>query len=123
MRRRLLILALVAAAAGCGTDKTLGPVQTIDGQWSATQNGYALSLNVLQAGTSVTGGATLGSVALTATGTVSGTFVYPDVHLTLDFPGYLPVDYIGTMSTTEAKIFGKLNGSGLSNVEIDVKKK
>ena len=43
--------------------------------------------------------------------------------MTLIFPGFDAVKYDGTMSQAEAKIFGRLNGSGIVNVEVDVNKK
>jgi hypothetical protein len=122
MKRFLAVLA-AAAVLGCGGDSTLAPVQTIDGQWAGLENGYAFSINVLQSGTDVSGTAIIGSNGGAVPGTATGTFVYPDVHLTLSFPGFLPVDYFGTMSASEAKIDGKLNGSGLVNIQISLKKK
>jgi hypothetical protein len=120
--RRFLFLALVLIA-GCG-ESTLGPVQTVDGQWSGLQNGYSISFSLTQSGTSVTGSTLIAGVGGSTEGTVAGTFVYPTVHLQLTYAGIQgDVSYDGTMSQTEAKIFGKLNGSGLSNVEIDVRKK
>lgn len=120
--RRLLLIALVVAA-GCH-DSTLAPVQTVDGQWTALQSGYSVSFTLTQSGTDVTGTTLIAGVAGATDGTVSGTFVYPTLHLDLVLNGIIgDVTYDGTMSQTEAKVFGKLNGSGLSNVEIDVRKK
>ena len=120
--RRFFVLALVLAAA-CG-DSTLAPVQTVDGEWTGLQSGYSLSLNLVQSGTSVTGSTLIAGVGGSADGSVVGTFVYPTLHLVITLTGFSDnVAYDGTMSQTEAKIFGKLNGSGLTNVEIDVRKK
>jgi len=121
--RRALALVLLVAAVGC-RDSLLGPVQTVDGQWTALQNGYSLSFNLTQSGTEVTGTTLIAGVSGATDGTVSGTFVYPTLHLELTLNGITgDVVYDGTMSPSEAKIFGKLNGSGLTNVEIDVRKK
>lgn len=121
--RRALALVLLVAAIGC-RDSLLGPVQTVDGQWTALQNGYSLSFNLTQSGTEVTGTTLIAGVSGATDGTVSGTFVYPTLHLELTLNGITgDVVYDGTMSPSEAKIFGKLNGSGLTNVEIDVRKK
>jgi len=76
-----------------------------------------------QTDTIVNGTALIANVGGANEGTLSGTFVYPAVHLTLVFPGFDPVKYDGTMSQSEAKIFGRLNGSGIENVEVDVHKK
>jgi hypothetical protein len=121
--RRFFTLAAVVLALGCG-DSTLGPVQTADGQWSGVQNGYSLSLSLAQsANGDITGTAFIASTAVATDATVTGNFVYPNLHITITANNFLPVDYAGTMSATEAKIFGKLNGSGITNLEVDLKKK
>jgi hypothetical protein len=120
--RKLLILAALVAAVACG-DSPLAPVQTVDGSWSGLDNGYSLSLVMVQSDTFVTGSALIANVGGANQGTINGTFVYPNVHLTLSFPGFDAVKYDGTMSQAEAKIFGRLNGSGIINVEVDVRKK
>lgn len=120
--RRLLTFAAFVALAACG-DSPLAPVQTVDGSWSGLQNGYSLSLSMTQSDTLVSGSVLIASVVGTTQGTISGTFVYPAIHLTLSFPGFDAVKYDGTMSQSEAKIFGRLNGSGINNTEVDVLKK
>ena len=121
--RRLFAIACLIAAAGCG-DSTLAPVQTVDGSWTGVQNGYSISFSLTQSGSTVTGTTLIAGISGAADGTVSGTFEYPTLHLDLTLTGIVGnVTYDGTMSQTEAKIFGKLNGSGVTNVEIDVRKK
>ena len=122
MRRFLAALALVAATS-C-TDSTLGPVQTVDGVWSGVDNGYSLSLNMQQdASGTVTGEISLANLTGFFEGTISGTFVHPNLHVKFNFPGIQEISYDGTMSTTEAKIFGRMNGAGINNVDVDVRKK
>ncbi|MFI5229059.1 MAG: hypothetical protein ACHQWU_08320 [Gemmatimonadales bacterium] len=121
--RRLLVLALASTLLACGGDSLLGPVTTADGEWTGTQSGYALSLNLTQVDTSVAGSTELTGVGGSTAGTASGTFIYPTLHLEIIVPGFETFVYDGTMSTTQAKIFGKLNGSGFTNVEIDVHKR
>jgi hypothetical protein len=120
--RKLLLLAGLAAAVSCG-DSPLAPVQTVDGSWSGLANGYSLSLVMAQSDSIVTGSALIANVGGANQGTIAGTFVYPNLHVTLIFPGFDAVKYDGTMSQAEAKIFGRLNGSGIVNVEVDVNKK
>lgn len=124
--RRLVLLALAAiattSALACGGDATLAPVQTVDGEWKGTQNGYALDVSMVQSGNTVNCNATIGSNAGFLNGDCVGVFNYPALHITITVPGFLPIDYDATMSQTEAKLNGKLNGSGLSNVEVDIKK-
>jgi hypothetical protein len=122
MRRFLAALVLVAAAS-C-TDSTLGPVQTVDGVWSGVDNGYSLSINMAQdASGAVSGVVSLANLTGVFEGTLSGTFVRPNLSIKFNFPGVEEIDYVGTMSTTEAKIFGKMNGAGINNVELDVRKR
>src|SRR4029079_9660270 len=117
MRRFLAAFALITAVS-C-TDSTLGPVQTVDGVWSGVDNGYSLSLNMQQdASGAVSGAVSLANLTGFFEGTISGTFVRPDLHVKLSFPGIEEIDYVGTMSTTEAKIFGKMNGAGINNVDV-----
>jgi hypothetical protein len=120
--RKLLFFAGLVAVVACG-DSPLAPVQTVDGSWSGLDNGYSLSLVMVQSDSIVTGSALIANVAGANQGNITGTFVYPTVHLTLSFPGFDAVKYDGTMSQAEAKIFGRLNGSGIINVEVDVRKK
>ena len=123
MRRLVAILALITAAS-C-TDSTLDPVQTVDGVWSGVDNGYSLSMNMQQGADGVvTGAVSLANLTGFFEGTISGTFVYPNLSVKFAFPGVInEIDYTGTMSTTEAKIFGKMNGGGIDHVELDVKKR
>jgi hypothetical protein len=124
--RRLIAIGLLAAVAGCGSDSVLAPVQTVDGQWNGTQNGYALALNMVQTGTTVpqaTCSAIISSNSGSYSGNCEGTFVYPTLTLKINIPGFVPFDYTATMSQSEAKLFGKMNGSGLDNVEMDLRKR
>jgi hypothetical protein len=122
MRRLLAAFALIVTAS-C-TDSTLDPVQTADGVWSGVDNGYSMSMDLQQgAGGVVTGAVSIANLTGVFEGTVTGTFVYPSLNVKFNIPGVEEIDYIGTMSTTEAKIFGKLNGGGINNVELDVKKR
>jgi hypothetical protein len=118
--RRLFAAIAILVSFGCGSD-ILGPVQTVDGNWSGIQNGYSMSLSLAQSGTSVSGEADFIGVGGSASGTVSGTFVYPNVDFTISIAGVPDVSYKGTMSTSQAKIFGKLDGSGFNQLELDVK--
>ena len=122
--RRLLLFVFATSLLACGGDTLLGPVTVVDGEWTGTQNGYALSLNLTEVDTSVSGSTQIAGVGGSLTGTASGTFKYPNLHLQIVIPGFSePVVYDGTMSTTQAKIAGALNGSGFTNLELDVHKR
>lgn len=120
--RRLLSVVAVVMCFGCGAD-LLPPVITVDGQWTGIQNGYSVSFNMVQTGSDVSGIGAIGGIGGSGEGTLTGTFIYPDLKVTLTIPGLDPVVYTGTMSQAAAKITGKLNGSGLTNLQIDVAKK
>ena len=120
--RRSILVAAFALVTGCLGGDTLGPVQTVDGQWDGIQNGYALTLVLAQDGTIVDGIADLAGVGGFLRGDVSGTFQYPNVDLTIEIPTFVPIKYIGTMSTEKAEINGRLNGGGFSNLQLNVRK-
>jgi hypothetical protein len=120
--RRLVALAAIVLSLGCGSD-LLGPVQTVDGSWTGLQNGYSVSFVFTQKDSTVTGSADILGLAGGATGTVSGTFVYPNLDVTISFPQFSNVTYKGTMSGSDAKIFGHLDGSGFVNTSMDVRKR
>jgi hypothetical protein len=123
MMRRLLTFVLIIAAAGCKGDELLAPVQTIDGVWSGTQNGFALTLAMTQSGTTVSGcNVRIGSNGGFVEGTCVGTFTYPTLKVKISVNGFQSLDYDATMSQNEAKLFGTLNGSGLDHVEVDIRK-
>ena len=121
--RRLFAIALVALGVlGCGSD-SLAPVMTVDGQWNGLQNGYSLSLNLTQtASGDVSGTALIAGVSGFTDATTTGTFNYPTLFLTITATNFDPVIYTGTMSQTSAKIEGKLNGSGFTNLVLNVSK-
>jgi hypothetical protein len=121
--RRLLLFVLASSLLACGGDKLLPPVTAVDGEWTGTENGYALSLNLTQVDTSVSGSSQLAGVGGAFSGTTSGTFQYPNLHLQILIPGFEDFVYDGTMSTTQAKIAGTLNGSGFTNLQIDIHKR
>jgi hypothetical protein len=124
MRLRLAFVALASTVLclGCGAD-TLAPVMTADGLWTGTQNGYSMSLNMTQTGTNVTGVAAVAGVGGALEGTLTGTFVYPNLNVTISVEGEQDFVYAGVMSTSEAKIDGHLNGSGFNNLEFDIVRK
>ena len=121
--RRMFAVALLALGLGCGAD-ALGPVMTVDGEWFGVQNGYSLSMNLTQSATGeVTGSALVAGTSGISDAQVQGTFAYPSLVVTITPPGFDAVIYTGTMSSSEAKIDGKLNGSGFVNLELDVSKR
>lgn len=121
--RRLIAIALVALSLGCGAD-VLGPVTTVDGNWSGVQNGYSLSLSLVQTSTGeVTGNALVAGTSGVTDAKVEGTFVFPSLRLTISPPDFPPVIYTGTMSTRSATIDGQLDGSGFSHLQLNISKR
>jgi hypothetical protein len=120
--RRLFAIALALCVVGCGSD-SLAPVMTVDGQWYGLQNGYSLSLNLTQTAAGDVGGtALIAGISGYTDATVTGTFNYPTLFLTITATNFDPVVYTGTMSESSAKIEGKLNGSGFTNLVLNVSK-
>ena len=120
--RRFIVLALVILV-GCGGDDILGPVMTVDGTWNGTANGVQFSLGMTQTDTLVTGNALANGVGGQAFGVVSGSFKYPDLKLTIQLDNAVPITYTATMSQSQAKISGTINGSGFANAGLEVKKR
>lgn len=120
--RRLLAAASLLMCLACGSD-FLAPVTAVDGSWSGIQNGYSMALAMIQSGTAVSGNASLGGVGGFADGTLVGTFIFPNLDVTISIPGADNFTYKGTMSQSDARITGQLNGSGFTNLEITVAKK
>jgi|ERR1051325_10099924 hypothetical protein len=113
--------ALALGLVAC--DDTLGPVFTLDGYWSGTTPGYQVSVTLTQKDTVVTGtGIVLGGAG-SAQFNVNGKMVSRQITLTLTNPAFTPTEFTGTLSTTEAVIDGRLNGSGFENVSITMKKR
>ena len=122
MRRFLFPFITLIAASSC-SDNVLAPVQTVDGTWKGTQNGFALSLAMTQTGTTISScGVAFGSNGGAVSGTCTGTFNFPTFHATINVTGFQPLTYDATMSTAEAKLSGTLNGSGLDHVGMDIRK-
>jgi hypothetical protein len=119
--RWLLGGALALALVAC--DSTLGPVLTLDGYWSGTTPGYQVSVTLTQKDTVVTGTGIVLGAGGSAQFNVAGKMVSRQVTLTLTNPVYTPTEFTGTLSTTEAVIEGRLNGSGFENVSITMKKR
>jgi hypothetical protein len=123
MRRLFAIAFMAISILGCGND-ALGPVTTVDGEWFGVQNGYSLSLSLAQtAAGEVTGNALVAGTSGVTEAAVVGTFNFPTLVLTITPPNFEPVIYTGTMSQASAKIDGKLNGSGFSNLVINISKR
>jgi hypothetical protein len=123
MRRRFAIALFAISILGCGSD-ALGPVTTVDGDWFGVQNGYSLSLTLTQTPAGeVSGNALVAGTSGVTDAVVTGTFAFPTLLLTITPPNFEPVLYTGTMSQTSAKIDGKLNGSGFSNLVINIQKR
>jgi hypothetical protein len=121
--RRLFAALLLVAVAGCGSE-TLAPVTKVDGTWNGSGGSVQLSLGLSQddAGNVSGNVGMVGQLGLVQ-GTASGTFIYPNLQLTIDIPGLEPAIYFGEMSATSAEIDGTLDGSGFTNLAINLKKK
>ncbi|MGH7651176.1 MAG: hypothetical protein ACREMS_04975 [Gemmatimonadaceae bacterium] len=91
MRSAMLVMLLVAVAAGCSSD-TLGPKQ-IDGIWleDIFTPGSSLDMNLVSSGSTISGdgtwcGEALGCGTVAVTGTVNGNAVHLDLTLTEQTP-------------------------------------
>jgi len=122
--RRLLAVLAIAAVVGCGSDNVLAPVTKVDGTWTGSASVYQLSIGMVQDDSgNVVGNASMAGQLGVVNGTVAGTFVYPNLQLSLDMPGYESMTFNGVMSTTAARIDGALDGSGFTDLQISLNKK
>lgn len=118
---RSLTTALVAGLAlillaGCKGTDVVAPKIVVSGGWrgSVNQAGtpYTLEMVLIENAGSVTGTATLtGATALA--NTVTGTYVAPNLGLTLSSPGFQQLNLTATV--TPGFMSGALNGSGFLN--------
>jgi hypothetical protein len=109
MRRLLVALAFTSLAA-CSGLGDLGP--QIDGTWTGSSNGQAVTMQLIQTGT-VGGVATLGGSGGSRSYAVTGTFVNPTFTATLS--GSAPGDTIALSATVTGKsMVGTLVGSGFT---------
>jgi hypothetical protein len=110
MRRLLAALAFTSLAACSGIGSDLGP--QIDGTWTGSSNGQAISMQLIQSG-SVGGIATFGGSAGSRSYAVTGTFNSPTFNATLS--GSAPGDTITLSATVTGKsMVGTLIGSGFT---------
>lgn len=75
-----------------------------------------MSLTLSQTGTSVSGTGSISGGGNTIPLTASGTYVAPDLSLTLSSDGFQPTSYTGSLS--HGTITGTLNGSGFNNASM-----
>ncbi|MDO8500451.1 MAG: hypothetical protein Q7S20_01250 [Gemmatimonadaceae bacterium] len=112
---RMLLVGVIALAA-CSSEKVTEPKLTVAGNWSGTftpgASSVSLSLLLTENAGQVTGNGTISGETSTAL-TVTGTFVAPNVSLTLSPPGFEPMNYAAFVK--EASMSGALNGSGFFN--------
>jgi len=123
MNLRWLIAASLAISIAACDNGPLGPTSTLDGTWGGTTPGYTMSLTLTQQDTIVTGGAVLSGVGGSQGFDVIGTIVARQFFLTLSATNFMPFTFSGTLSTTEAVMEGKLDGSGFNKLAITLKKR
>jgi hypothetical protein len=100
--------------AGCTSSTE--PDGTVNGTWNGADYGMSVSTHLEQEGTTVTGNGTLNSVYGSISFTVSGTFITPNLSLTLASPGQENIYFAGVLDGN--KLNGTLNGQGLSNYAV-----
>jgi hypothetical protein len=108
---------LVIAFGACGGSTEPKPL-TVAGTWHGQSNTgstpFTATLTLAQTGTVVTGNGNLSSAGFSAALTVSGTFVEPNLSVTIVAQGYQNMNF--TAPLTGESMIGTLNGSGFNNV-------
>jgi hypothetical protein len=122
MKKFSILALLIALLTACGSDGPAAPAApepiNVSGQWSGPMGGgVTLLLTLSQAGSSVSGSGNMsgpgGAIAMSA----SGTYVEPNLSLTLSAQGYEDMNFTGK-TVTRTSISGTLNGSGFVNQPI-----
>lgn len=115
MRRLSLMIACsTLLLTGCSSP-TEGD-GTVNGEWSASEFGFAVTTDLTQVGTIVSGNGTINSVYGNYAFTVTGTFISPNLSATLSAPGRESITFAGTLDGNS--LDGTLNGHGLSNYAV-----
>jgi hypothetical protein len=119
--RRIIFAVLAVALLACGGDSTAPKLTDVTGAWTGTSGGVSMSLTLVQTGTTVTGSGNLTGGTTAIAVTASGTYAPPNLSLTLQSPGYQPINYAGTLANPDL-INGTLNGSGFTNIALPITK-
>lgn len=116
----LLILTLPACDSGAEDEDP-----SLNGSWQGTTTisgltvGMAMQLN--EASGAVTGNGTVSAPDPVAV-TITGTYTYPNVSLTLRSTSFADLSFAGTVSGDGKAISGSLNGSGFNNFGLTIRK-
>lgn len=121
--KRLLAIAMTAMTAlsmslttACGSgDQSTGPTASasVRGTWEAISNGATMRMTLSQSGDDVTGNGTVTAGGESGPFTVLGTFVSPDLSLTIT-DGQDVLNFTGTLSSARTQLRGTLSGPGFS---------
>jgi hypothetical protein len=118
----ILILA-VGGFSGCSKSDPVSVPPLIQppslaGRWDIVgSGGFAMTMQNKQRGVAIEGSVSAASGGSTIVGSVYGNCAYPNVSLTLTFPGYYAIKFSGTLQGASS-LSGVLNESGFSNFPV-----
>ena len=112
-RTTVLLVACLAAFAGCG-DKTGPTPNTPEGSWSGTTtDGTVIALTLTESSGTVTGAGTFTTTAQSVPLQATGSYAAPHLSLTLSAQGFNNMNLSTTVGASS--MAGVLNGSGFLN--------
>lgn len=116
MRRRFLLALPLLFFAAC-SDST-APLPTLDGSWQGLLSISTVTASLSQAGTAITGNASVVFGASSYAMTITGNFNRPTFSVTFDNPTLEPFVFSGELSDDGDRLVGVANGSGFVNTPL-----
>jgi hypothetical protein len=110
----VLVMTLAFPSSGCSDNPVDSTEPSITGSWAGTSNvqgtPVTLSLQMVENGGSVSGNGSLSAVSSVAV-SVTGTYNYPALSLTIRSSGFQDTAFSGTLAAGGNAITGSMSGS------------
>jgi hypothetical protein len=121
---RLCLPVGLALALACGGGDSNGPSRDIDGNWRGSASTQAFNifadLVVADAGGTLSGSGTLSGTQSCNNVLVGGHRSGSHVDLSMTCPGFQPINFSGSLSSSGTGITGNISGSGFAPTPFDL---
>ncbi|MDH4130829.1 MAG: hypothetical protein OEV95_03380 [Gemmatimonadota bacterium] len=122
LRSRFIASLLLTTLLGCGSGDAVEPTPgPLDGDWSGVSGGVTFAVRFDQIDDKMRGNGTLSGPGGSIPVSVRGSFVDPNLLLTISGSGSPDIDYTATL-TNPTTIDGKFNGSGFNDFPMTLHK-